>query len=174
MRVYLPTTLPGLARALSAGEVAGAGPSDEAGLPAFAVTPALREWYVEGDEEELEYAALTDAARASLGLLGRDPGQVARRVVLAADVDDSAARPDAALGRSAVRLQAPVPWRRLASVHVDDEDAVDDVRAAVAALAAAEAGDDDAQFTVDAVEDHELLWFGVQEVPDLLGSAATG
>ncbi|MEU3724282.1 hypothetical protein AB0E73_16295, partial [Streptomyces sp. NPDC031705] len=36
------------------------------------------------------------------------------------------------------------------------------------ALEAADAGDDDAQFTVDGAEDHELLWFGVQEIPGLL------
>lgn len=165
MRVYLPTTFAGLARALSTGEVAA--PPGQA-LLAHAVTPALREWYAEGDEEELEYAALTDAARGSLGLLGTTPGEVARRVVLAADVDDAAARPDAAAGRSAVRLSAPVPWRRLASVHVDDAEAVPDVQAAVAALPAAATGDDDAQFTVDAVEDHELLWYATQEVAELL------
>lgn len=37
------------------------------------------------------------------------------------------------------------------------------------ALGAADLGDDDAQFTVDGAEDHELLWFGVQEIPQLLG-----
>jgi len=31
-------------------------------LVAHAVTPALREWYAEGDEEELEYVAFTRAA----------------------------------------------------------------------------------------------------------------
>ena len=35
-------------------------------MTAYAVTPALREWYAEGDAEELEYAALQEAARASL------------------------------------------------------------------------------------------------------------
>ncbi|WP_445058121.1 DUF6912 family protein, partial [Streptomyces griseus] len=37
------------------------------------------------------------------------------------------------------------------------------------ALGAADLGDDDAQFTVDGAEDHELLWFGVQEIPQLIG-----
>ena len=32
----------------------------------------------------------------------------------------------------------------------------------------ADLGDDDAQFTVDSAEDHELEWFGVQEIPALL------
>ena len=55
MRVFLPSTLPALTRALQAGHV-------EPG-PGFAVTPALREAYASGDTEELEYAALTEAAR---------------------------------------------------------------------------------------------------------------
>ena len=64
MRVYLPATLPALAGLLRTGEI---GPAP--GAPAFAVTPALREWYASGDLEELEYVAMTHAARASLRLL---------------------------------------------------------------------------------------------------------
>lgn len=55
MRVYVPLTLSGLAAAHRAGEI-GPGP-----LTAYAVTPALREWYVSDDIEELEYAALNRA-----------------------------------------------------------------------------------------------------------------
>jgi hypothetical protein len=43
------------------------------------------------------------------------------------------------------------------------------VRAAADALGAADAGDDDAQFTVDGAEDHELLWYATQEIPNLIG-----
>src|SRR3954470_23623489 len=82
MRVYLPSTLPALGRALAAGEI---GPAP---LTAYAVTPELREWYANGDLEELEYAALAAAARASLRLLGDDPEAPPRRVVLAAEVPD--------------------------------------------------------------------------------------
>ena len=32
------------------------------------------------------------------------------------------------------------------------------------ALAAAEAGDEDARFVVDGVEDHELAWYAAQEL----------
>ena len=63
MRVYLAATMPALRAALEAGEI---GPAPLAG---FAVTPALRESYASGDEEELEYAAMAVAARASLRLL---------------------------------------------------------------------------------------------------------
>ena len=57
---------------------------------AFAVTPGLREWYIGGDSEELEYAAMSDAARASLRLIDADPSAARRRVVLACDVPEAA------------------------------------------------------------------------------------
>ncbi|TDC67572.1 hypothetical protein E1200_14620, partial [Actinomadura sp. GC306] len=77
MRVYLPSTLPLLAGVHAAKEIA------PAPLTAHAVTPALREWYAGGDLEELEYAAMSAAARASLRLLSADPSAPPRRVVLA-------------------------------------------------------------------------------------------
>ncbi|MEV0667036.1 DUF6912 family protein [Actinomadura luteofluorescens] len=168
MRVYLPSTLTLLAGVHAAREI---GPAP---LAAHAVTPALREWYAGGDQEELEYAAMSAAARASLRLLAADPSVPRRRVVLAAEVPDdqvSWERGDAALGngdRALVRLAAPVPWKRIASGHVDDPDAAPDVDAAAEALAAADAGDEDARFTVDGAEGHELLWYATQELVHLL------
>jgi hypothetical protein len=61
-----------------------------------------------------------------------------------------------------------VPLAKVAAVHVDASEAVDDVRRALDVLSAADAGDADAQFTVEAVEDHELLWYAPQEIPDLV------
>jgi hypothetical protein len=159
VRVYLPSTLPELAAALDGGELTA-----EIG---YAVTPALREWYIEGDLEELEYAATTAAARASLRLL-RDAAEGGesppRRLVVAAELADGAVRPAPDVGRAAVRLGAPVPTRQIVSAHVDDAAAEDDVRRALAALAEADAGDEDAQFLLDQVEDHELAWFAAQEL----------
>jgi hypothetical protein len=157
MRIYLPATLPRLA----AGLVAGQFDLDVA----YAVTPTLREWYVEGDIEELEYVAAAAAARASLHLLADEPASViARRVVVAADVPDSAVRPAPEVGRAAVRPGAPVAMSQVVSALVDDADASDDVRRAVVALRAADAGDEDARFVVDSVEDHELAWYAAQEI----------
>jgi hypothetical protein len=34
----------------------------------------------------------------------------------------------------------------------------------VVALRAADAGDEDARFVVDSVEDHELAWYAAQEI----------
>lgn len=154
MRIYLPATLPRLAAALDAGQF----DLDVA----YAVTPVLREWYVEGDIEELEYAAAAAAARASLYLQAQDGS--ARRVVVAAEVPDSAVRPAPDLGRAAVRPGSPVPLSQVVSALVDDVSASDDVRRAVAALHAADDGDDDARFVVDSVEDHELAWYAAQEI----------
>lgn len=166
MRVYVPLTLPGLAEAHKAGEL---GPAP---LRAYAVTPGLREWYVSDDIEELEYAALGRAAAASLRMLAEDAAAPRKRVVVAVDVDEKAAVAspgvdEATLGQ--VTLSAAVRLTVAAAVHVDAGDAEQDVTAAAGALAAADGGDDDAQFLVDGAEDHELLWFGVQEIPGLLG-----
>ncbi|MBC2877666.1 MULTISPECIES: DUF6912 family protein [Streptomyces] len=167
MRVYVPLTLPGLAEAHRTGEL-GPAPFD-----AYAVTPALREWYVSDDMEELEYAALGRAAQASLRRIATDPQAPRRRVVVAVDVPDreAAVDPDRGLDESAlgeVRLSRPVPLAKAAAVHVDADDAEADVAAAAAALGAADQGDEDARFTVDGAEDHELMWFGVQEIPNLI------
>ncbi|MDP9393022.1 MAG: hypothetical protein M3Q27_01600 [Actinomycetota bacterium] len=165
MRIYVPATLATLRTVLASGEVA------PVPLTAFAVTPHLREAYATGDQEELEYAAMTEAARASLRLLEVDPSAPRRRVVLAADVPESAvtARPE--VDPAAVRVEEPVPLRRLASAHIDDAEAQSDVAAAVAALAAADDGDDDAQFTVDGAEGHELLWYASQELAAVVETA---
>ena len=168
MRVYIPTTLAALAEAYKAGEL-GPGPID-----AFAVTPGLREWYLSDNLEELEYAVLTRAAQASLRLLAVHPDVPRRRVVVVVDVADTRVRfdPDRALDPAAlgqVSLDGAVPLTDAAAVHVDADDAEADVSAAAGALGAADAGDDDAQFTVDGAEDHELLWYATQEIPNLIG-----
>jgi hypothetical protein len=159
MRVFLPSTLPALAQALQAGQV-GPGP-----VPGFAVTPSLREAYASGDEEELEYTALTEAARASLRLLAADPAAPPRRVVLAVEIPAEQVKLDARdkePGR--VVISAAVPVERLASAHVDEAEAGADVRAAVDALPAADAGDEDAKFAMDGAEGHELGWYATQEL----------
>ena len=161
-RVYLPTTLAGLAAAHASGVLA-------APMQAHEVTSAVREWYVEGDLEELEYVALTEAAEASLRRLADDPDVPRRRVVVAADVEDDAVR-DVADDRyrSAVLVSADVPVAAVASVHVDEDVAERAVAEAIIALPAADAGDDDARFTLDEAEATELLWYDVSELGDLV------
>lgn len=161
IRVYVPASVPMLGSLRKQGVLAA--------RSAHAVTPALREWYAEGDEDELEYVAFTRAAQNALRLLRDDPAAPPRRVVVSADVPAGAVRwADLELGSSEVRLAAPVPLEAVAAIHVDGADAVEDVAAAAAVVEEALAGDPDAQFTVDGAEDHELEWYDVSELDLLL------
>jgi hypothetical protein len=168
MRIYLPATLPILAAARDAGCFTASRATGPGGLPAHAVTPAVREWYVQGDVEELEYTALLEAAEASLHLLADDPAAPRRRVVVAADVPDAVVTPGGGDFRSSVRLQAPVELSRVVSLHVDEARVEDTITTAVASVGAAAAGDDDAQFLVDEAEACDLLWYDVTELGDLV------
>jgi hypothetical protein len=130
----------------------------------YAVTPALREWYAEGDSEDLEDAARALAAEASLRLLAADAAAPRQRVVLVVEVDDAGSDPNE---RGAVRLRSPAPRSCWAAGLVDDGDAVETVAAAAGATIAAHGGDPDAQFVVSEAEDLELLWYATQELDDL-------
>src|SRR6516165_11936863 len=144
MRVYLPSTLPAVADALAKGE---AGPPP---LEAFAVTPALREAYASGDDEELEYVAMLTAARRSLRLLADDPDAPQRRAVLAAEVPDREVSWDPYDDEpAAVVLATAVPRASLVSGHIDATEAEADVAAAAAEGDGAVARDEDAACTVD-------------------------
>jgi hypothetical protein len=109
---------------------------------------------------------MSAAARASLRLLAADPDAPARRVVLAADIANVAnANGDEP---AAVLVAEAIPVTVIASGHADEPGAELDVRAAVRALPAADAGDDDASFAVDGAEGHELLWYATQELTELV------
>ncbi|MEU4694355.1 hypothetical protein [Actinoplanes sp. NPDC023714] len=163
VRVYVPATVPLLAALRASGQLG------LEGMEAHAVTPALREWYAEGDEEELEYVAFTRAAQGALQLLRHDTAAPRRRVVVSADVPGSSlVREDAELGSSTVRLPRAIALKEVASIHVDGTDAAEAVGAAADVVEEALAGDPDAQFTVDGAEDHELEWYAVSELDELL------
>jgi hypothetical protein len=163
VRVYLPATTTVLRTLVDQGRLT-------APLTGFGVTPQLRRFYAVSDAvadvDELEYAALLAAARASLRLIDVDPTAARRRVVVAADVPDAAVEPldeqDADPG--ALRVTADVPLRDVASAHIDGAEAEEDVRAAVAVVLEADLGSDDAQFVVDQAEGHELGWYATQEI----------
>ncbi|MFD0556039.1 hypothetical protein FB566_1262 [Stackebrandtia endophytica] len=156
-RIYLSATLP-LLRDLH----------ETSKLPvthAHAVTPALREWYTEGELEDLEYVAFTRAAQDSLLLLAEQPSAPPRRVVVSIDIPDGevTVRPGE-LGSSAVSVAAPVSLAAVAAIHIDGSDAVTDVTTARGLIGAAADGDTDAQFIVEAAEDHELEWYDPSEL----------
>jgi hypothetical protein len=163
VRVYLPATTSVLQNLVDEGVLRGP-------HTVFAVTPQLREFYelsdAGADTEELEYAALLAAARASLRLLDVDPLAPRRRVVVAADVPDAAVTPidDPDTDRGAARVEGDIALGDVASAHIDGADAEEDVRSAVNVVLEADLGSEDAQFVVDQAEGHELAWYATQEI----------
>lgn len=186
LRVYVPATVPMLRELVEQRELRAVGST------AFAVTPALREAYASGDDEELAEVAMGEAARAALRLIaaerdaiteamaaGDEPDDadddapatlpdapVYRRAVIAADVTGAKLRPD--LDDAVVRLSGPITYDRIASVHVDLADAEPAVAKAVDVIDAADLGDPDAEFVLGDAEDHQLAWYAAQELPFLL------
>ncbi len=183
LRVYVPATVPMLRDLVEQRELRAVGAT------AFAVTPALREAYASGDDEELAEVAMGEAARAALRLIaaerdaiteamasGDEPDEAApaalpdapvyRRAVIAADVTGAKLRPD--LDDAVVRLSGPITYDRIASVHVDLADAEPAVAKAVDVIDAADLGDPDAEFVLGDAEDHQLAWYAAQELPFLL------
>ena len=150
MYVFLPSTVPALAAALAERRV------DGAPLTAFTADPGPG-----SDTEEAEYEAMYAAAEGSLRLLGEDPDAPRRRVVLAAEVPDDLVEHEGRAGHGAarVRVTGAVPYKKFRSAHVDDPEAVDDIAAAVADPGS------------DAAEEHELMWFAVQELRHLVEEA---
>ena len=100
-----------------AADWAGAGP--DAGDPVVAAD----------DDEATEYAALMTAADASAELLAGLPDGQRRRVVVVVETAST---------------DAPVTWRDVVAVHVDDRD--------------------------DADPDDDLAWWATQEIGDLVTS----
>lgn len=171
MRIYVPATLPMLQQLVAEGAL---WPVNNT---AFAVTPRLREAYAEGDDDELGEVALREAALASLRLLANAADEAhasqapadalpPRRAVLVADVEDVTLRPD--LDDAVVRVGAPVTSHDIAAVFVDNAAAEPHVEAAIAVIDAADLGDEDAELTVGDAQDHDLAWYGTQELPFLL------
>jgi uncharacterized protein DUF6912 len=161
VRVYLPATLSTLRGLQQHGVLPAPG-------EAHAVTPMLREWYAEGDEEELEYVAFTRAAQGALRLLRHDPAAPRRRVVVSVDVPEGRLHhADQELGSSLVRVGGELPLAAVAAIHIDASEAEPAVAAAAEVVEEAAAGDPDAQFTVDGAEDHELAWYDPSELGQL-------
>jgi hypothetical protein len=167
VRVYIPATLAMLVQLVADGVMPARSGT------AFAVTPALREAYSHGDEDELSEIALREAALASLRLLsGEDAGEgngsalPPRRTVLVADADGVTVRPD--LDDAVVRLDGPVALRDVVAAYVDNSSAELAVLAAVEVIDEADLGDEDAELTVGDAQDHDLAWYAPSELPFLL------
>lgn len=147
MYIFLPSTVPALAAFLDEGR------SADAPLTAFAADPGPG-----SDSEEAEYEAMYAAAEESLRMLAADPKAPRRRVVLAAEMPDHIIEQQTRQADGVVRVsvQGTVPYKKLRSAHVDDEGVAADIADAVR------------DPTSDAAEDHELMWFAVQELRHLV------
>jgi hypothetical protein len=162
MRVYIPATLSALEQLVAEGSL-----QPRSGT-AFAVTPALREAYAEGDDEELAEVAIAEAALASLRLLAAESDPRLRRAVLIADAPDDSVtlRPD--LDDAVVRIAGRVVLDHIVAAYVDNAAAEPAVKAAVEVIDEADLGDEDAELTVGDAQDHDLAWYAAQELPFLL------
>ena len=161
MRIYIPSTLSGLRTVIADRAV-----TPQGGV-VFAVTDDLRQEYGDADDEELEYLAMTDAARACLRLLAvAAPDEPPMRVVIAADVAGAESTPHR--DRAAARVAAPIPWEQIVSFHLDGAEAAEVVRAASAVIDEADLGDDDAEFAVGSAEDLGLAWYAPGEIAYLI------
>ena len=161
MRVYIPATLAMLSLLIADGDF-----QPRSGT-AFAVTPALRESYAEGDDEELAEVAIAEAAMASIRLLATesDDDLPLRRAVVIADAD-AESRPD--LDTAVVRLKGRIGLDQVVAVYVDNAAAEPAVAAAIEVIDSADLGDEDAELTVGDAQDHALAWYATQELPFLL------
>lgn len=168
MRVYIPATLAMLAQLVADGSLRPVSGT------AFAVTPALRESYAHGDDDELAEVALGEAALGSLRLLAGAEESAdgdtlpTRRAVLVAEVDESGVALRADLDTAVVRLAEPVAIADVVAAYVDNAGAEPAVLAAIAVIDAADLGDEDAELTVGDAQDHDLAWYATQELPFLL------
>jgi hypothetical protein len=163
MRIYLPATTNSL-RELVVGGHFGLPP-----ITGFAVTAGMREWYADADIEQLEYAAMLEAARASLRLLDSEPDAARLRAVVAADVADAVVSTHDDIDRGVVHVSTPVALSQVAAVHIDLAEASATIAAAAAAIVRADLGDPAAQDTVDDADGFDLAWYATQEVAALLG-----
>lgn len=134
VRVYVPLTRAGLAAVVAEGRLTGP-------FRAHAVTEALVAHWPDGDDEELEYAAMAAAGDASWSIRSADDPP--RRFVLAGDVPEVVQidGDDPTL----VNVSADLPWKRVSAALVDAED-----------------------ITEADIEDTELAWFATQEIASLV------
>lgn len=165
MRVYFPATFGMLKELKDNGSF-----SARSGW-GFAVTPALIEFFEEGEEEEFAHFAFIEAARASLRLLaiGDEERFPHRRVVITADLDDSRVELAPESGEAVVKVSpAHIEFSEVAALHVDVESSEEATKAAIAAIDAADLGDEDAELTVGDADDNFMAWYDTVELPFLV------
>ncbi len=165
MRVYLPATF-GMLR-----ELAETSQLHARSGYGFALTPALKEFYLEGDDEEIAEFAFDDAARASLRLLaiGDETTFPHRRVVISVDVPDTNITLEPQNGESVVKLDpALITFDQVAAIHIDVETSEAATKAAIEVIDEADLGDEGAELTVGDALDNFLAWYDPSELDVLV------
>lgn len=161
VRVYLPATFDMLGTLAKDGQMpvrSGVG---------FSLTPALREFFTSGDDEEIEYQAFLEASRASLRLLtaGGEEKFPNRRVVISADLPETSVSANADKGEAVVDVfPALLETAQLVAIHVDDEGNEPATAAAIEVVDAADLGDEDAEITLGDCEDNLMSWYDAKEL----------
>ena len=110
---------------------------------------------------------MVDAAEASLRLLAADPDAERRRVVVAADVPDRDVQRRRDVPLLGARCGSRCRWTGWPASTSTGRRRGRSSEAAIDALAAADAGDDDARFLLDEAEACDLLWYDVSELDRL-------
>jgi hypothetical protein len=103
-----------------------------------------------------------------LRLLDADPSAARRRVVLAAELPESAVAVRDDLDRGVVSVGQPLGIADVQAVLVDDRDAEPTVRRAAELIVRADLGDPEGDDAVDDAEGFDLSWYATQEIPELL------
>lgn len=165
MRIYVPATVDMLRQLNETGSITA-----RSGY-GFAVTPALREFFLEGEEEDFVEYAFDDAARASLRLLatGEPEHFPHRRAVISIDLPDAEVAYQSDLGESVVSLNSPaIPLAAIAAIHVDVASSEEATQKAIEVIDAADLGDEDAELAVGDALDNYLAWYDPSELGVLL------
>lgn len=165
MRVYLPATFSMLQ------ELADNSQFMARSGYGFALTPALKEFYTEGEDEDIAEFAFDDAARASLRLLaiGDEQAFPYRRVVISVDVPDSHVTFDPDNGESVVIVNpAVITLDQVAALHIDVEASEEATKAAINVIDEADLGDEGAELTVGDALDNFLAWYDPSELEVLV------